>query len=98
MSTESSTAKFTTMALLNGPGVSKLKAFTFDGYNFVPGTLALMAYEIRDGNMDVKYTSKLVNTAIYNSTENTLYIGFLAASSVSKAALIIHEVTHAVCD
>jgi hypothetical protein len=95
---EGSAAKFMMMGLLNGPGVSKLKSFTFDGYNFNPGNLSLMAYEIRDDRMHVAYDSRLVGKAIYNSTENTLYVGFIAPSSLSRQALVIHEVTHAVCD
>jgi hypothetical protein len=98
MSTESSVAKFMTMALLNGSGVSKLKSFTFDGYNFNPSNLSLMAYEIRDDRMHVAFDSRLVGKAIYNSTENTLYLGFVSPSSISRQALIVHEVTHAVCD
>jgi hypothetical protein len=98
MSKESSVARFTTMALLNGPGVSKLRSFTFDGYNFNPSNLSLMAYEIRDDRMHVAFDARLVGKAIYNSTENTLYLGFVAPSSVSRQALIVHEVTHAVCD
>ena len=94
----SSVAKFSTMALLSGPGVSKMRSFTFNGYTFNPSNLPLMAYEIRDGRMGVTVDSRLIDKAIYNSTENTLYVGFYAPTTLSQQALVIHEVTHAVCD
>jgi len=86
------------MAVLKGAGVSKLKSFTFDGYTFSPGILTWMATEIQLGTLDVMYEPKLNGKAIYNSTENRLYVGFWSAGSISRQALIVHEVTHAVMD
>ncbi|MBX7172652.1 MAG: hypothetical protein K1X72_16910 [Pyrinomonadaceae bacterium] len=86
------------VGVLLGHGVSNMSGFTFEGYSFSPSVLSLMAYEIRDGRMGVTYSSKIGTKAIYNSTENNLYLGFLNASSESRRALVVHEVTHAVCD
>lgn len=86
------------ITVLLGHGVSKMKNFTFESYNFDTNALSLMAYEIRDGRMGVTYSPKMGTKAIYNSTENNLYVGFFSAESDSRKALIVHETTHAVCD
>jgi len=98
MSYANSMSKISTQSVLKGAGVSKLKSFTFDGYTFSPWILTHMAKEIDAGTLDVVYESKLNGKAIYNSTENRLYVGFWSAGSISRQALIVHEVTHAVMD
>jgi hypothetical protein len=86
------------ITVLLGHGVSNMKKFTFEGYNFDASALSVMAYEIRDGRMGVAYSDKMGTKAIYNSTENKLYVGFFSAESDSRKALIVHETTHALCD
>lgn len=91
-------AKCTTVAVLNSAAISKLKPFDFQGHTFSPNFLATMAWEIQNGYMSVVYEPKLSGKAIYNSTENRLYVGFHIADSISRQALIVHEVTHAMFD
>lgn len=91
-------AAVSVIGVLLGHGVSNMSSFSFEGYNFTPSALSLMAYEIKDGRMGVTYSSNIGTKAIYNSTENKLYLGFVNAGSESRKALIVHEVTHAVCD
>jgi len=98
MSNGSSISKRTAVAVLNSVGISKIKKFTFQGHTFSPDVLAMMAWEIENGYMDVVYEPKLSDKAIYNSSENKLYVGFWVAGSISRQALIVHEVTHAMFD
>lgn len=95
----SSISKISVLGVLNGSGVSKLKEFTFDGHTFSPFILTQLALEIQHGTLDVMYeTKKMGGKAIYNSSENRLYVGFWAAGSISRQALIVHELTHAMFD
>jgi hypothetical protein len=86
------------VSVLCGEGVSKMRVFTFESYTFVPVLFPFIAYQITQGKVGVTYSSTLGTKAIYNSTENKFYLGFLSADSESRRALVIHEATHAVCD
>jgi hypothetical protein len=57
-----------------------------------------MAYEIRDERLQMVYDPSLKHEAFYDSKENSLHLGFVAPGSISQAALVVHEMTHAVCD
>ncbi len=99
MSIESSISKIAVLEVINGTGVSKLKEFTFDGHTFSPDILRYLAMEIQVGTLDVMYeTKKMGGKAIYNSTENRLYVGFWTAGSLTRQAVIVHELTHAMFD
>lgn len=86
------------IGVLVGHGVSNMKGFTFESHNFAPSLLPRVAYEIQEGKIGVKYSSTIGSIAIYNSTENNFYLGFLSADSESRKALVVHEATHALYD
>lgn len=95
----SSISRLSVLAVLYGSGVNNLKKFGFAGYTFSPDILKLLAQEIQVGTLEVMYeTKKMGGKAIYNSTENRLYVGFWSAGSLSRQALIVHELTHAMFD
>lgn len=98
MSIENTVAKYTVMGLLGSSEMSGLRSFTFEGYKFNPSNLSLMAYEIRDERMSVVFEPKLKGKALYNSTENRLYLKVPMPGSLTEKALVVHEITHAVCD
>ncbi len=89
-----------TAAVLRGAKAAKIKQFTFEGHTFVQGHLAHMATEIThpQGALSVEYDSSLNGLAEYDSSDNTLFLGFLFPDSISKGALIVHEATHALFD
>lgn len=98
MSVANTLSAFSVMGLLNSSELSGMKAFTFEGYKFDPSSLWLMACEIRDGRMSVAYEPKLSTKALYNSTENRLYMKFISPDNLTRKGLVVHEITHAVCD
>jgi hypothetical protein len=86
----------TTMSVLSGAGVRKMKYFKFTGYTFSPIYLAGLAEEIRWGYLDVKKTSYTHN--YYSATENTIFLKFESAGTYEKEAMIVHEATHTMFD
>ena len=99
MSYEDVVATMSTINALKSYGVSKLRQFTFHGHLFSPGDLIGMAAEIENGNISVKYNSKLKGSAEYDSGTNTLYLGFLSINGfITRKALVVHETTHAMYD
>ena len=99
MSYGSSISKLSTLNVLRSEGISKIKQFTFDGHVFSPDILRHMANEIDCGALDVAYETKnMGDKAIYNSTENRLYVGFWHAGTLPRKAILVHELTHAVMD
>ena len=90
--------KIVTLGVLTGTGISKLKPFTFNGQVFSPDTLKALAFEIDNGTLDILYETKKMKGAIYNSSENRLYIKYFHAGTVTRQALIVHELTHAMYD
>ncbi len=99
MSFGSSVSKIAVLGVLSGTGFSRLKEFKFDGNTFSPEILGLLGLEIQAGTLDIMYeTKKMGGKAIYNSTENRLYVGFWSAGTLTRQAVIVHELTHAMFD
>jgi hypothetical protein len=91
-------AKASVAYVLGSPKIGKMKKFTVSSHTFEPSHLAHMSYEARQGALNVAVKTSLNGSAYYKAGNNTLYVGFYVADSITKEALIVHEATHALFD
>lgn len=79
---------------------NKIKPFTFNGIWFGPGVFQNIKKLMESGVIKAEYDSSKSEsgTAEYDYGNNTLYLGFTQATDLTKKALIIHEIVHAVYD
>ena len=94
------TAKTSVAAVLGSSNLLKIKDFTFNGQKFRTADLAHMYHEVSNSNgkLNVKVKPDSKFDAFYQSKGNTLYLRFYAATDLTKQALVVHEVTHALFD
>lgn len=90
--------KTTVMDVLAGSDTQKIKSFSFGGKGFTPMVFPILKDMIKSGTISVVYDSSKSGMAEYDYGNNTLYLGFTEASSLTRKALILHEATHAVYD
>lgn len=93
-------AKTSVASVLGSTALKKIKDFTFNGHRFKVSDLAHMYHELTNplGKLNVKVKPNSKYDAYYQSKDNTLYISFYVAGDLTKQALVVHEVTHAVFD
>jgi hypothetical protein len=91
-------AKATVAFVLGSPKIAKMNRFSFAGHTFEPSQLAHMSYEAKQGALNVAVDHSLYGSAYYKSGNNTLYLGFYVADSITREALIVHETTYALLD
>lgn len=78
---------------------TRIKPFTFKGIWFGPGVFPNIKSLMESGVIKAEYDSSKLGTAEYDYGNNTLYLGFLPEEiDLTKKALIIHEIVHAVYD
>ena len=93
-------AKTSVAAVLGSSKLLKIKDFTYNGPKFRTSDLAHMYHEVSNpnGKLNVKVKTNSKFDAFYQSKGNTLYLRFVTASDLTKQALVVHEVTHALFD
>ena len=98
MADQDALARQAVISTLTGAGIAVIKPFTIDGFTVLSSLFSVVGLNVIAGVTHVKYDSSQVGLAEYDTGTNTFHIGFTAASSLSRKALIVHESVHAVCD
>lgn len=98
MSVLQSMPGISTIAVLAGATVARMKYFTFEGHTFSPLYLAGLADDIKYDYLKVRQDSTKDGSSGYDAWTNTIYVNFSFASSVTQKAMIVHEATHAMFD
>lgn len=96
-----SAAKATVLKTLNHWAIQDIK-FTFDGISIEPAMFQEVAKAIQAGRVKVKFHPFLAGSALYESGAgdggNTMYVGFMNATTIAEQGLIVHEAVHAAMD
>jgi len=90
--------KTTIINVLMASDTQKIRSFSFGGKGFGPAVFPILKTFIDSGTIKAEYDSSKSGMAEYDYGNNTLYLGFTEATSLTQKALIIHEATHAVYD
>lgn len=98
MSVLQSMPGISTVSVLTGAGVKKMKYFTFDGFMFSPLYLAGLADEIGYNYLHVTQDSTKDGSSGYDAYTNTMYLTFSHASTIEQKGMVVHEATHAMFD
>ena len=87
-----------TVTVLTGVGVKKLKYFDFAGFMFSPLYLSGLADDINNDYLNVRYDTSKDGSSGYSAKSNTIYLNFSYASSIEQKGMVVHEATHAMFD
>lgn len=98
MSVFQSMPGISTITVLAGSGVAKMKYFTFEGHTFSPIYLAGLAEEIKYDYLKVRKDATTDGSSGYDAWTNTIYLNFSHASTIEQKGMIVHEATHAMFD
>jgi hypothetical protein len=75
-----------------------MKAFNIDSHKFDPAELFALTSDIPD-KLRIRFNDTIrPQKAAYDSPKNTLLVRFSVAFTMELQSLIIHELTHALCD
>lgn len=85
-----------TVKVLAGAGVRKMKYFSFDGFMFSPIYLGGLAHDISDGYLFIEKSDD--NYSYYDAIKNTIYLKFTSANTIEEEGMIVHEATHTMFD
>jgi hypothetical protein len=96
MSFDATLRVVSTINVLGGAGVRKMKYFSFDGFKFSPLYLGGLTDEIRYGYLFVESSDYSYN--YYDAIKNTIYLKFTSAGTVQEQGMIVHEATHTMFD
>lgn len=84
--------------VISSSDAQKIRSFSFAGKGFGPGVFGPLKSLMESGAIKAVFDSSKSGMAEYDYGNNTLYLGFTEASSLTRKALIIHEMTHACYD
>jgi hypothetical protein len=84
--------------VITGSEAQKIKSFAFAGKGFSPGVFGPLKALMESGAIKAVLDTSKTGMAEYDYGNNTLYMGFTEASSLTRKALIIHEMVHACYD
>ena len=98
MASDDDQAKQAVLSVLTMPTVAQLRTFKINGHEFKPAELSALNVQVAADKIHVKFDSTMQGHAEYDTGTNTFHVGFTAASSLTRKALIVHEATHALCD
>ncbi|MEP6924551.1 MAG: hypothetical protein ABI954_08805 [Pyrinomonadaceae bacterium] len=90
--------KSTIQSVLKGSDAQKMRSFVFNGKGFGPGALPILSNLMDLDVVKAEFDSSKSGMAEYDYGNNTLYLGFTEATSLTRKALIVHEATHACYD
>lgn len=91
-------AKKTVIDVISNKNIWVIKSYTLKGYYFNHLLFGPVIINISLGQILVKYDSNLSATGEYDMDHDTLYLKFTEAKTLSRKALVVHEVVHAFFD
>jgi hypothetical protein len=95
--TQDLAAKAAALSILKGHDLSVIN-FVWNHLRFDSYAYGQVARLIEQGRIAVDFDPSQNDQAEYDSDANTLHFGFTSVSSPTKAALVVHEATHAALD